>query len=275
MATNNLCLQQLHIVVVSQLVNLCRENQKEIRSQCEDFSQFRSLMVSRLPSGTHPPPVAPMSAPSVRTILCLCRPLVFLHWSLHHPPHPKFPDLIDHLFLIVPPLCFPRFLWFSVRPTPPVVGVRFVLLPLGADIGALPFYPVPTPVGIVSRAAPAHCTSARCILHRRRVRVCSTVDCSGNADPKSVVDSCSAHHIHTQSGPVGGGPQSTLGVCRIPSLFCSERVHALDVALSTTSRCTFNAHSIWWEWELGEHWTRDPITCSARGDFQRTATLAA
>ena len=100
-----------------------------------------------------------MSAPSVRTIL-YCRPFVFLHRSLYHPPHPKFPDLIDHLFLIVPPLCLPRFLWFSVRPTAPVIGVRFVLLPLGADIGALPLFPVPTPVGIVSRTAPAldaHC----------------------------------------------------------------------------------------------------------------------
>ena len=67
--------------------------------------------------------------------------------------------------------------------------------------------------------------------------------------------------------------RSRLRVCRIPS--CSERVHP-----ECSSRCCSTAPApvvlsmgtqTGWGREPGEHRTRDPFACSARGDFQCTA----
>ena len=116
----------------------------------------------------------------------------------------------------------------------------------------------------------SHCTSLRCTLHRRRAPVFSTVGCTADEVPKCVVGSCRAHCTHTPCGPIGGGPRSTLRLCRIQS--CSERLHPECSTRCCTLHC-FTRPQTGRGREPGEHPTSDPIACSTRGHFQRT-TLA-
>ena len=104
--------------------------------------------------------------------------------------------------------------------------------------------PLSSPVGFCQ----THCTSSRCSLHSTptRRRRCRARGFFGSTFLCQWVLRVSLHHCtHTQCGPIGGGSQSTLRVCRIPS--CSERVHPecssrCCTLHCTSSRCAFHGH---------------------------------
>ena len=135
--------------LVHRLVDLCESNQREIRSFREEFSQLRSLMISRFPSPL-PSPAAPSGAP-------------------HMVPPPLPPG-------VSPPVPPPPIAHEVPRPDRPSVNHCL-------RSGCSSPVPLSCPVGFCQ----THHTSSRCSLHSTptRRRHCRAWGCSSLA-PVSV-----------------------------------------------------------------------------------------
>ena len=186
------------------LVDLC--DPREVRSLREEFSQLRSLKRSRFPAPP-PSPTAPSGAPHVVPPPLPppgASPPVSPPPIAHEVPRPDRPS-VNH--------CRRSGCSFPVPPSCPVGYCQTHCTSPRC------LHSTPTRrcrARGCSSLVPRSCvsghrdsTSARCTLHRRRVRACSTLDCSAEADPRCVVGSCRAHCTHTECGSFGGGSQPT------------------------------------------------------------------
>ena len=256
--------------LVHRLVDLCDSNQREIRSLREEFSQLRSLMISRFPAQL-PSPAAPSGAP-------------------HMVPPPLPPGAS-------PPVPPPPIAHEVPRPDRPSVNHC-------RRSGCSSPVPLSCPVGFCQ----THCTSSRCSVHSTptRRRRCRARECSSLV-PRSCVSgfasliapALDAHYIGgvSVSAPLWIVQQMqtqdvwlvlVVRIALTPSAVQSVEVRsrllecvgshlvlrgftrsaALVVAPSTAPVPVVLSMGTQTGWgrEPGEHRTRDPFACSARGD---------
>ena len=195
----------------------------------------------------------------------------------------KFLGLIDHPSTIVVaqgvlPQCLFRALWVSAKPIAPALGVPFTPLPLDADVvvpgDALLWFHVPVSMGFASLIAPAldahyiggvSVSAPLSVVQQMQtqdvwlvlvVHIALTPSAVQSVEVESRLFECVGSHLVLR------------GFTQSAALVVAPSTAPVPVVLSTGTQTG-------WGREPGEHRTRDPFACSARGDFQCTPTLVA